>query len=106
MSKQPAIPWSSQEEELYLSLLKEGMATGEYGERFKADFHRRCLDRMKPQFPHTNAYRLNLKRAFWRKKWTLFQKLYGKTGWSFSEETGYFTAEPVEGGYAAVIGEL
>ena len=89
----PGEPWTEEEEVLYLSLMKEGQRTGRQGERFKAEFWKECVTRMTPKFPHVNQDRLNSKRAYWKRKWDLFLKLYDKTGYSYDEETGWFSAE-------------
>lgn len=90
----PGQQWTSKEERLYLDLLKEGKRTGRMGERFKAEFFKECVERMKPDFPHVSMERLNSKRAGWKSKWDLFLKLFQKTGYTYDEETGYFSAEP------------
>jgi len=90
----PGEKWEEKEEVMYLDLMKEGRRTGRFGERFKSEFFKECVDLMKPQFPHITIDRLNSKRAQWKSKWDLFLKLFNKTGYSFDEESGYFSAEP------------
>ncbi|KAK5214711.1 hypothetical protein LTR96_011683 [Exophiala xenobiotica] len=89
----PGDQWSPEEEMLYLSLMKEGRRQGRHGERFKAEFWKECLERMKLSFPRTSIKRLNSKRAKWKETWSVFLKLYHKSGFAYDEETGWFDAE-------------
>ena len=85
--------WVEAEERFYLDLLKEGRRPGRMDEGSKQAFFKECVDRMKPSYSHVSAGRLNSKRAAWKAKWDLFLRLFGKTGFSFDEETGWFSAE-------------
>ncbi|KIX00028.1 uncharacterized protein Z518_10955 [Rhinocladiella mackenziei CBS 650.93] len=85
--------WTEREERYYLDLMKDGRRRGRHGERFKPEFWKECVVKMKHLFPHTTAARLNSKRTDWRRKWTRFMKLYQKTGFAYNEATGWFDAE-------------
>ena len=76
--------------------MKDGKRTGRMGERFKPAFFKEVVAAMKKAFPNIiiSSSRLNSKRSYQKKKWELFLKLYGKTGYSFNQDNGWFYAEP------------
>ena len=88
--------WTAEEEMLYLRLMIQGRKEGKMGERFKTGFYKEVVVDMKKVFPDRpySSSRLNTKRAEWKRKWDWFIRLFGKIGFSFNEDNGWFSVEP------------